>query len=147
MPFVLISCSGDSSKKKAKPLDTANILRETQPHKKSAKKTAFHPGQAVYNEYCLACHQSDGSGIAGMYPPLSQNQYILNKDKLIDVVLNGMSGKIEVNGDIYNNFMVPHSHLSDEELANVISYVRSNFGNDLEPVTKEEIAAFRKNEE
>ncbi len=79
-----------------------------------------------------------------MYPPLTPNTYIANKDSIIHVVLNGMQGKIEVDGEVFNNFMAPHSHLSDQELAEVISYVRSSFGNALDPVTADEVASARK---
>ena len=79
----------------------------------------------------------------GMYPPLSPNKYVKDKDKMINIVLNGLKGEIEVDGEVYNNLMAPHKQLSDKDLANVISYVRSHFGNDLEPVTEVEIAAGR----
>jgi mono/diheme cytochrome c family protein len=141
--FILFaSCSDNSSKKEAKPLDTPTISEEKSPTGEPAE-TAPHPGKAVYDKYCLACHLADGTGITGMFPPLTPNEYVNNKEKMIDVVLNGMSGKIEIDGETYNNFMLPHSHLTDEELANVISYVRANFGNNLEPVTKDEINAAR----
>lgn len=141
---VLAACQNSSSSKEDDQPDTMEFAGEDNPSGGVSAKAAVHPGKAVYDKYCLACHLADGSGIAGMFPPLTPNPYVDDKNKIIDVVLNGMSGKIEVNGETYNNFMVPHSHLSDEELANVISYVRSSFGNELEPVTKEEINAARK---
>lgn len=133
-------CGSNKKEGKPQPLDTSTLTDSMKPAKPEAKK---HPGEAVYANYCATCHQSNGTGVPGMYPPLTPNAYIGNKDSLISVVLNGMQGKIEVGGKIYNNYMAPHSHLSDQELADVISYVRSSFGNSHDPVIPAEIAAAR----
>lgn len=136
------ACSGNSSSQQGnKPIVSEKMEASEQT---SAGSQAAHPGKAVYDKYCLVCHQADGSGVPGMYPPLTPNEWIADKDKMIYVALNGQSGEIDVNGETYNNLMPPHDYLSDQELADVISYVRSNFGNDLEAVTKEEVAAARK---
>ena len=134
-------CGGKKKDDKPQPLDTSELAEKVKPAVPSAEK---HPGREVYAVYCATCHQSNGSGVPGMYPPLTPNRHIENKDTLIDVVLNGMKGKIEVDGEIYNNFMAPHNHLSDQELADVTSYVRAAFGNDLGPVTAGEVASARK---
>lgn len=139
--FLIAGCSGNQ-KEKPQPVDTSVFNEPGKPSTTPAKKP--HPGESVYKAYCATCHQANGKGVSGMYPPLTANVYVENKDSIIHVVLNGMQGKIEVDGEIYNNFMAPHSHLSDEELAGVISYVRSSFGNDLDPVTAEEVASARK---
>ncbi|MEL7587781.1 MAG: cytochrome c [Prolixibacteraceae bacterium] len=135
------SCGSNEKEGKPQPLDTSTLTDGMKPAKPEAKK---HPGEAVYANYCATCHQSNGTGVPGMYPPLTPNIYTENKDSLIKVVLNGMQGKIEVAGKVYNNYMAPHSHLSDQELADVISYVRSSFGNSFDAVTPAEIAAARK---
>ncbi len=140
----VLSAPGCGDKKKGdkpQPLDTSELAEKVKPAGLSPEK---HPGREVYATYCATCHQSNGSGVPGMYPPLTSNRYIENKDTLIAVVLNGMKGKIEVDGEIYNNYMAPHSHLSDQELADVTSYVRAAFGNDLDPVTAGEVASARK---
>ena len=78
------------------------------------------------------------------YPPLIKTDMVLNdKDKLIEITLNGLSGKIEVNGKIYNNIMPPHSHLSDKQIADVLTYVRKSFGNNASEVTVEEVQKVR----
>ncbi len=102
-----------------------------------------HPGKSVYEKYCLTCHQADGSGVPGMYPSVGPNEWTKDQAKIIQVVLNGQSGEIEVNGEVYNNLMPPHDFLSDKEVADVVSYVRANFGNELPPVTVEDVAAAR----
>jgi mono/diheme cytochrome c family protein len=59
------------------------------------------------------------------------------------VILNGLNGEIEINGEIYNNVMASHSFLSDQQISDVLTYVRSSFGNDASEVTAEEVAAVR----
>lgn len=85
-------------------------------------------GQSVYEQYCLACHQADGSGVPGLYPPLKDTEWVSgDKEPLIDVILNGLSGPIEVHGETYNQEMAAHGFLSDEEIAAVLTYCRQEF--------------------
>jgi mono/diheme cytochrome c family protein len=87
-------------------------------------------GENAYNSYCLACHQSDGSGNPGMYPPLNETKTVNgNKRKLIKIVLEGLSGEIEVKGESYNQVMVPHNFLTDQQIADILTYIRNSFGN------------------
>lgn len=143
--LILTSCSGNSSQKNNNEPETGRNFQSEEAEvvtKKEASKEV-HPGQAVYKAYCSTCHQVDGSGVPGMYPPLWSEEWIGNKEKMISVALTGLSGEVEVDGEIYNNLMPPHNHLSDEELAHVLSYVRQSFGNDFAAITKEEVAAAR----
>jgi len=84
-----------------------------------------HPGKAVFAKYCLVCHQADGSGVPGMHPPLGPGSWV-DKDpnELIAILMKGLSGKVEVNGEIYNSFMPSQAQLTDEEIAAVLSYIR-----------------------
>jgi len=101
-------------------------------------------GMALYGKYCLACHQTDGSGVPGMYPPLINTDWITgDKARLIELVLKGQQGEIEVNGKIFKGVMPPHLFLTDEQIASVLSYVRSNFGNRSDSVLSEDVAAVR----
>lgn len=87
-------------------------------------------GKKVYTEHCLTCHQADGLGIPNMNPPLFKTTYVLgNKTRLIQIVLNGFTGDIPINDQYYSNTMPPHDFLSDQEIADVLTYVRNNFGN------------------
>lgn len=92
-------------------------------------------GKQIYSQTCLACHQTTGAGIPNAFPPLANSDY-LNADihRAIDVVKFGLSGKIEVNGNVYNSAM-PKQNLSDEEIANVLTYVYNNWGNNKSEVT------------
>lgn len=101
-------------------------------------------GEQVYRTYCGTCHQADGQGIPGAFPPLAETEWVNgDKGRLIRLVLNGMQGPISVNGSEYNNMMTPHNFLSDEQVAAVLSYVRNNFGNKAEVVQTEEVTKVR----
>ncbi|WP_298479210.1 PQQ-dependent sugar dehydrogenase [uncultured Maribacter sp.] len=100
-------------------------------------------GKKVYETYCLACHQSNGKGVQGLNPPLTQTDWVSgDKEKLIGVILNGMEGE-KVDGESYRNIMASHRFLSDEDIADVLTYVRSSFGNDYEKITSKEVGVVR----
>lgn len=97
-------------------------------------------GSNIYTQNCAACHQPDGKGIKGAFPPLAASDW-LNKDKkrVIGVVKNGLTGEIVVNGDIYNSIM-PALGLSDEDIANVLTFIYSSWGNSKAVVTPGEVS-------
>lgn len=100
----------------------------------------------VYNIYCRNCHQPDGNGDGNRFPPIAGSEWV-NSDKtvLINVVLNGLTGTIQVKGQNYNDTMPAHaSFLTDKEISEVLTYVRSNFGNRSGPVSEKEVAEVRK---
>jgi mono/diheme cytochrome c family protein len=101
---------------------------------------------AVYSTYCVACHQSDGKGDGNRFPPLAQSEWVnYNTNRLINVVLNGLKGPVQVKGLSYNEVMPAHgSFLSDEQIAEVLTYIKSNFNNIPEIVTPAQVNAVRK---
>jgi nitrite reductase (NO-forming) len=100
-------------------------------------------GANVFAANCLACHQADGKGIAGAFPPLAKSDYLMaDKTRAIGVVLNGLEGKVTVNGLEYNSIM-PKLLLSDDDVANVLTYVRNSWGNQGDAVTLDEVRAVR----
>jgi mono/diheme cytochrome c family protein len=104
-------------------------------------------GSRVYNN-CRACHQADGSGVPATYPPLAGAERVLARpDTLARIVLHGLEGPVVVRGNPYNNAMPPWRHLTDEQLAAVLTYVRASFGNDAPPVDPELVAAIRRETE
>lgn len=112
---------------------------------KQKKVTKDHPGALTYKKFCASCHQSDGNGVPGMYPPITGTEMVNgDKGELIEIILNGMSGEIEVKGEIYNNVMPAHNHLSDKQVADLLTYIRANFNNQSSAVTEEEVANVRK---
>lgn len=104
-------------------------------------------GEKVYQTYCTACHQPNGQGLAGAFPPLASSDYLLaDKTRAINTVLGGLSGEITVNGTKYNAVMPNLSYLKDEDVANVITYVMHSWGNEGFQVSSAEVAAARNEE-
>lgn len=101
-------------------------------------------GEALYNGTCSVCHQADGAGLANVFPPLANSDF-LNADKAraIQVVLNGLSGPIKVNDVGYDSMMPPMSQLNDDEVANILSFVLNNWGNKGVQVSAAEVAKER----
>jgi nitrite reductase (NO-forming) len=101
-------------------------------------------GRATYQGTCSTCHMAEGQGLAGVFPPLAKSDYLMaDKERSIHAVLAGLTGEITVNGQKYNNVMPAWSHLTDREIANVLTYARNSFGNEGEPVTPDEVAKVR----
>jgi mono/diheme cytochrome c family protein len=111
---------------------------------KNLLRASLERGKKVYSEQCLSCHQADGGGVQNMNPPLIKTKWILgDKTKLIQVVLKGMKGETEINGDSYHNVMAPHRDLTDEQIADVLTYVRNSFGNKASAVTPAQVKSVR----
>jgi nitrite reductase (NO-forming) len=87
-------------------------------------------GQALFAGTCSVCHQANGAGMAGVFPPLAKSDFLAADIKRgIGVVLHGLSGKVTVNGQEYNSVMPPMNQLNDDEVANILTYVSSSWGN------------------
>ncbi|MCA6438441.1 MAG: c-type cytochrome [Chitinophagaceae bacterium] len=107
-------------------------------------KASVQRGKKVYTQYCLACHQSDGGGVPRMNPPLQKTEYVLgDKKRLINIVLKGSNDPIEINGEEYVNPMASHAHLSDQQIADVLTFVRNSFGNKASAITPVEVKQAR----
>jgi mono/diheme cytochrome c family protein len=154
--LLLLSCSGEKTvpvqqqskvKKNVKATTKKSDIKETSKSKpKVSKKPAERSGQQVYEQICVSCHMVQGEGIPGVYPPLAKSDW-LTKDNsvLIKIVLHGMYGEIVVNDKPFNSVMSAWGNmLTDTEVANVLTYVRSNFGNTLSPITIREVTDIRK---
>ena len=101
-------------------------------------------GGKIYTTFCVTCHQTNGKGASGRFPPLNKTDWVVgDKSQLISLIINGLEGQIEVNGETYNGIMPQHSFLSDEEIAGVLTYIRTHFGNNASAVTTEEVKAIR----
>jgi nitrite reductase (NO-forming) len=99
-------------------------------------------GAAVYNRTCVTCHQGNGAGIPGAYPPLAKSDFLANTEKTIAQVIKGYQGELMVNGVKYNNVMPPQP-LNDDEVAAVLTYVNTSFGNNGASITTDEVKAVR----
>ncbi|PXX30571.1 dissimilatory nitrite reductase (NO-forming) copper type apoprotein [Arenibacter sp. ARW7G5Y1] len=120
---------------------TNGVVESEIPAKSMEEKMEF--GKATYMQTCFACHQAEGQGIANAFPPLAKSDY-LNADvnRAIDIVLHGKTGEITVNGQKYNSVMTAQT-LSDEEVANVLTYVYNSWGNSKKDVTPAMVKSVR----
>ena len=93
------------------------------------KAERIENGRRIFTSICAACHQPSGTGIPNVFPPLAGSD-LLNADKTraIDIVLNGLSGPVTVNGKTFNSAM-PALGLSDEDVANALTFVYNNWNN------------------
>jgi len=108
------------------------------------EKGIVSAGEKIFSVYCAACHQNDGKGASGRFPPLVGTDWVTgDKKRLIRILLNGLEGAIEVNGETYINAMPQHSFLKDEEIANVLTYIRQNLGNTASEITAKEVTEIR----
>lgn len=102
-------------------------------------------GGAVYMANCSSCHQSNGQGVAGAFPPLAGNPVVTgNPTAVIAIVKNGLDGKVVVNGQAYSGIM-PHwgGVLSDEQIASVVTYVRASWHNNAPGVSVADVRALK----
>ncbi|MDW8219096.1 MAG: cytochrome c [Bacteroidota bacterium] len=103
-------------------------------------------GEKVYKAYCATCHQANGQGLSTVYPPLANSDYIKSKPKkeIISSVVNGLKGEITVNGKKYNGVMVAlPKNYTDQDAADVLTYIYNSWGNPGGTVTVQEVKAVR----
>jgi mono/diheme cytochrome c family protein len=100
-------------------------------------------GKRVFNN-CITCHQASGEGIAGQYPPLNLSEWVTGDEKVLArILLNGLTGPIEVNGKVYNAQMPAWKQLSDRDIAAVLTYIRQAWENKSPAITEDTIATVR----
>lgn len=110
----------------------------------AAAPAADSLGRAVFGRTCVICHQANGQGMPGTFPPIAGSHIATgDKARLIRLVLHGLQGPITVEGRTYNGMMPAWKALSDAEVAAVLTFVRSSFGNAADAVTAAEVAAER----
>ena len=136
---------------------TTTAKKSTVVTKKTSAKTSAKPaagasaqeklpdGKQVYATTCAACHQATGEGVAGVFPPLAGSEWVTgDESKLALIILHGVTGPIEVAGETFNGMMPPWGGtMKDADIAAVITYVRSAWGNKATPVTAAKIASIR----
>jgi mono/diheme cytochrome c family protein len=108
-------------------------------------QTPVQRGKAIYEQTCLPCHQADAGGVPGMNPPLRKSPYVQGAPaRLIGIVLQGLNDGVEIDGDTYSNPMPAFGGvLKDQEIADVLSYLRSHFGNKAAPIGKPQVSRIR----
>jgi len=137
--LILNACNGPGQKESSStPTNEPTAAQPTEANDVMAE------GKSIYNKFCLVCHQADGSGVEGLYPPLVNTDWVQgDKERLIKVVLNGQEGPIEVNGESYNNVMPAQDFLKNNEVAAVLTYIRQNFENNASAVTASDVEQVR----
>jgi len=110
----------------------------------ATKEQRVAAGAVLYNGTCSVCHQQNGAGLAGVFPPLANSDYLMaDTDRAIAVVLNGLTGEVVVNGNTYNSVMPPMSQLNDDEIANILTFALNSWGNDGDTVSADDVAQIR----
>jgi mono/diheme cytochrome c family protein/glucose/arabinose dehydrogenase len=117
-------------------------------HLDAAAKKQFLAGQEVYHREgsCMTCHRGDGNGLAPAFPPIAKSPWLADKERAIKIVLYGLMGPIEVNGQKFDGQvpMTPFAGmLKDDEIASVLTFVRNHFGNQHGPVSAEDVKKVR----
>ena len=112
----------------------------------SATRDAVGRGQKIYTQYCLSCHQPDGGGVSELNPPLKNTAEVVGEEsRLIGIVVNGFSGDADINGNNYTNPMPAFGpSLKDDEIADVLTYVRNSFGDKASEISAGQVKAVRK---
>jgi mono/diheme cytochrome c family protein len=105
--------------------------------------SSVNRGKEVYTSYCITCHQEQGEGIDETFPPLAKSDYLMtDKKRSILQVLKGANGEMKVNGKIYNGEMTGFD-LTDQEVSDVLNYIRNSFGNKGDAIKPEDVKANR----
>jgi nitrite reductase (NO-forming) len=151
----LYSCGGASEQKseaanddaKTEEVATENATEEPaavneEAVEEQASETAeldLTKGKEVYDKTCKVCHQENGEGVAGAFPPLAKSDYLLaDKSRAMKEIKEGLSGEITVNGQRYNSTMAPNN-LTDEEIVAVTNYILNSWGNEGGTVTIDDL--------
>jgi nitrite reductase (NO-forming) len=131
--LILSSCGGG---------DKANSDQDTAQVVEASETPDFTAGKALYTAKCQVCHQENGMGVEGAFPPLAGSDYLANKELTVKSVLNGLTGKVTVNGKEFNSAM-PANVLTDQETADVLNYVFNSWGNAQGIMSVEDIAKYK----
>ena len=104
------------------------------------KEVQIERGKQTYMQLCFACHMPDGKGMPKVFPPLAGADYLLaDTDRAIRIAKKGLTGPVTVNGETYNSIMPPNDHLTDQQVADVVTYVLNAWGNDGGSVTVDDV--------
>ncbi|HAU59777.1 MAG: hypothetical protein CML14_04685 [Puniceicoccaceae bacterium] len=127
------------------PTDVVDLTDEEKEALRIERK--FESGKKIFALRCASCHQANGLGIPGQYPPLDGSKWATSDPALVSyIILNGLKGEIVVKGEVYgtsaavNMAAVP---ITDREIANVTTYVRQAWGNNSSEISTDEVVQFR----
>ena len=119
------------------------VATAAEPAKTMGKQERIAAGQFLFNQSCVACHQANGRGLYGMFPPLAKSDFLLkNLDTAIKGVIKGNQGEMLVNGVKYNQVMPPQN-LTDDQIASVLTFALNSWGNEHDALTPEDVKKVR----
>ncbi len=150
-----VACGGEGAAAPAPATKPASTTASTPAPTPAATTPAAAPaggrslaqrkalGGRVYQQVCFACHQKNGEGMAGQFPPLAKSDYLMaDIDRAIRGIIHGQQGEMVVNGKTWNGVMPPQN-LNDEDIANVLTYVLNSWGNSHAMISPEHVAQVR----
>ncbi|UZR96731.1 c-type cytochrome [Chondrinema litorale] len=114
-------------------------------------QASISKGKSIYSANCVACHMANGEGIASVFPPLAGADNLDDTNRMVKAIMLGERGKITVNGVNYNGEMTGFNNLSDEEVADLLNYIKNSWGNkgeailpkDIQPALKADVPDFQ----
>ncbi|WP_337044767.1 c-type cytochrome [Emticicia sp. 17c] len=116
------------------------VLGSCQSPEKVKLEQYYIGGKEVYDQNCANCHQKDGKGLQNLYPPLAGSDYLQNKTQVIRAIKYGLSGELKVNGKVYNQPMPANSQLQNLDIAELVTYMYTEWQNEQKITTVEEVA-------
>ncbi len=139
--------AGSESAKREEQLEK-QIKQEMEANPKIAgltKEMQVERGKQVYMQVCFACHMPDGKGLPGVFPPLAGSDFLQqDRERAIRIALKGLSGAVTVNGKTFNSIMPPQEGaLSDQQIADVLTYVFNSWGNSGDAFSADQIKSVR----
>lgn len=130
-------CNNNKSGKQTKGNETASVVN-------TDKLMDLKNGELIYQRHCQVCHQANGQGVPGYYPPIIGTKSSRgDKGYLIKVLMYGLSGEVNIEGKKYNGVMSNFRMLSNKEIADVLNYVRSQGDDNPDPVSPQEVQQIR----
>lgn len=129
---------------KAANLAAVSEARAAEASGTLTREQQIRAGESRFTGTCSVCHQANGEGLPTVFPPLARSDFLMaDKQRAIGIVLNGLTGQVTVNGNVFNSVMPPMSQLNDDELANILTFVRNSWGNSGAVVSAEEVRQMR----
>ena len=142
----LNACAEDDASTSAEPADSDVAVHAAETASRTMEER-MDAGEKLFVNHCAACHQVNGQGLAGAFPPLAGSDYLeAGPEVVIDAIVNGLSGPITVNGVDYNTVMPPLAYLKDPQVADIVTYVMNSWDNPGGDVNSGMVAAVRKGE-
>jgi len=128
----------------AEELSTVSVVTAAEVTGTATKEQRIAAGRVLYNGTCSVCHQQNGEGLASVFPPLANSDYLMaDPNRAIEIVMNGMTGPVTVNGNDFNSVMPPMSQLNDDEIANILTFVLNSWGNEDGEISSADVTAVR----